>query len=140
MAKFKLMRLKKFRWLLGCVFMVVVAIAWQQPSLHFWQHPLGSSTLYGKLADTRQWHSQPEQNLVSHAKVTINSLPPQTTYTDEQGQFWFKGLRDISYSLKVELPRDRSQLYSFVTKVNGLTGSFFDIATDEKHNLHELDY
>lgn len=69
----------------------------------FWQPPAGSSLLYGQLADTRsviESRGEHSPGLVAHAKVRINSLKPQTTYTDDQGQFWFKGLRDVVYQCR----------------------------------------
>jgi hypothetical protein len=102
------------------------------------QTPTGS-LLYGKIADTRHGIGS-DSNIAQHAKVMINSIPPQTVYTDDKGQFWFKGLRDISYTIQVELPYDRQQHYAFTTKVNGETGKFFDIAAEHQHNRHEVDY
>ncbi|MDG2617198.1 carboxypeptidase-like regulatory domain-containing protein [Thermoleptolyngbya sichuanensis XZ-Cy5] len=107
-----------------------------------WQSAKGHSTLYGKIADTRSWIDgvgNHPSGLLQHAKVTINSIPPQVTYTDDQGQFWFKGLRDISYTLKVEVPYDKTT-YQLAKKVEGTTGAFFDLVQDEAHNLHEIDY
>lgn len=138
----RLIRPQQLRLILGGLIVLVVAlvVSATQPALNFWARPHGDSLLYGKIADTRYWHDKHGQNLVANAKVTINSLPPLTTHTDEQGQFWFKGLRDISYLLKVEVPYDHSKSYSFITRVDGQTGNFFDLAADEKHNLHEIDY
>lgn len=135
-------RPQQFRLMMGGLLVAIVAIALiaTQPALNLWSRPLGDSLLYGKIADTRHWYDQHGKDLVANAKVTINSLPPQTTHTDEKGQFWFKGLRNVSYLLKVELPYDHGKQYSFATRVNGQTGKFFDIATDERHNLHEIDY
>lgn len=110
-----------------------------------WSQPKDGSVLYGKLADTRDWIEDVGSHtpsVLNHVKVTINSLPPQTTYTDEQGQFWFKGLRDIAYTLKVELPYDRQHPHSFRADVNGDTGRFFDIGMDEthSHSRRAIDY
>ncbi|MUL35486.1 carboxypeptidase-like regulatory domain-containing protein [Gloeocapsopsis dulcis] len=135
----KLLRSKQLRLVLGIVIAVTVfTLLTLQPTLAFRARPQGDSLLYGKLADTRRLHGG--HGVVSNAKVTINSLPPQTTRTDDQGQFWFKGLRDVHYVLKIELPYDHSNIYSFSTNVHGQTGEFFNIANDEEHNLHEIDY
>ena len=107
-----------------------------------WQPARGQSTLYGKIADTRHWIEgvgTHQPGLLQHTKVTINSIPPQTTYTDDQGQFWFKGLRNISYTLKIEVPYDET-IYHMAKRVDGVTGAFFDLVQDEAHNLHEIDY
>ncbi len=140
MFKFKkLLRSKQLRLVLGIVIAVTVfALLTLQPSLAFRARPQGDSLLYGKLADTRRIHDG--HGVVANAKVTINSIPPQTTRTDNQGQFWFKGLRDVHYVLKIELPYDRSNVYSLSTNVHGQTGEFLDISNDERHNLHEMDY
>lgn len=128
-------------WLISIgISLAIVIGSLLAPSL--WQPARGQSTLYGKIADTRHWvpgvgNHQP--SLLHHAKVTINSIPPQTTYTDEQGQFWFKGLRDISYTLKIEVPYDKT-VYQLAKRVDGVTGAFFDLVQDEAHNLHEIDY
>jgi hypothetical protein len=134
----KLLRSKQMRLVLGVVIAVTVfAVLTLQPTLAFRAQPQGDSLLYGKLADSRAVHGG--HGVVANAKVTINSIPPQTTRTDDQGQFWFKGLRDIHYVLKVELPYDRSNIYSLSTRVHGQTGEFFEIGDDVQHN-HEIDY
>lgn len=140
MSKFKkLLRSKQLRLVIGIILAVTVFAALTlQPTLAFRARPQGDSLLYGKLADTRRIHGG--HGVVANAKVTINSIPPQTTRTDDQGQFWFKGLRDVHYVLKIELPYDRSNIYSLSTTVRGQTGEFFDIGNDERHNLHEMDY
>ena len=140
----KLVQFSRQRRLLLAAFGLVTIIILSFLSLSsLWQHPQGESLLYGKVADTRDWIEGVENHtpgLLKHAKVIINSLPPQTTYTDEQGQFWFKGLRDISYSLKVEVPYERNKFYQFVARVDGATGRFFDLIQDEEHSLREIDY
>ncbi|WP_414541429.1 carboxypeptidase-like regulatory domain-containing protein [Nostoc sp. CCY0012] len=117
----------------------IAAIAIQQPAIGFWNQPQGDSVIYGKLADTHLWKGVPGEDLVKNAKVTINTLPPQTTRTDEHGNFWFKKLPDADYLLKVKLPYDKKE-YSFRTQVHGKTGTFLDVAMDEEHNLEEIDY
>lgn len=134
----KLLRSKQLRLVMGIILAVTVcAVLTLQPTLAFRTQPQGNSVLYGKLADSR--HIQGAQGLVANAKVTINSLPPQTTRTDNQGQFWFNRLRDIHYVLKIELPYDRDHIYSLSTRVHGRTGDFFEIGNDINHN-HEIDY
>lgn len=128
-------------WLLSIGISLVIVIGSLVIS-NLWQPARGQSMLYGKLADTR--HGVPglgahQPGLLNHAKVTINSIPPQTAYTDEQGQFRFQGLRDISYTLKIEVPYDKT-VYQLVKRVEGVTGAFFDLVQDEAHNLHEIDY
>ncbi len=145
-----MIRLKKFKlhnftlskpkpfWLISLVAIFVLAIATIiEPAYSFLGHPQGDSVLYGKVADTRNWSGVTGDSLIKNAKVTINSLPVQTTYTDENGQFWFNGLRDIPYSVSIDTS-DRH--YSFSVNVDGTTGSFFDVAAEEHHNLKELDY
>jgi hypothetical protein len=145
-----MIRLKKFKlqnftfnkpkhfWFVSLVAIFVLAIAViMEPAYSFLGHPQGDSVLYGKVADTRNWAGVTGDSLTKNAKVTINSLPAQTTYTDENGQFWFNNLRDISYSVSVDTS-DRH--YSFSVNVDGTTGSFFDLAAEEHHNLKELDY
>jgi hypothetical protein len=121
--------------LFSVLFLAIAVII--EPAYSFFGHPQGDSVLYGKIADTRNWSGVTGDSLIKKAKVTINSLPSQTTYTDENGQFWFSGLRDIPYSVSVDTS-DRH--YSFSLNVDGSTGSFFDLAAEEHHNLKELDY
>lgn len=104
-----------------------------------WNPPQGDSIIYGQLADTHRWNGLPAEDLVENAKVTINTLPPQSTRTDEHGNFWFKNLPEADYLLKVKLPYDKKE-YSFRTEVHGKTGTFLDVAMDEEHNLKEIDY
>ena len=145
-----MIRLKKFKlhnftlnkpkhfWFVSLVAIFVLAIAIiMEPAYSFLGHPRGDSVLYGKVADTRNWSGVTGDSLIKNAKVTINSLPAQTTYTDDSGQFWFNDLRDIPYSVSVDTS-DRH--YSFSVNVDGTTGSFFDVAAEEHHNLKELDY
>lgn len=122
--------------------LAVATIVAMQPAVHqLWGRPtLGENVLYGKIADTYRWHGAKGESVVKNAKVTINSLPPQTTYTDERGQFWFRDLRDLRYTLKVDVPYRRDKHYSFSQQVAGKTGAFFDVALDEAHNLKEIDY
>ncbi|MEE3717768.1 carboxypeptidase-like regulatory domain-containing protein [Tumidithrix elongata RA019] len=124
--------------LFGIALLTIAAIV--EPVYSFLGHSQGNSVLYGKVADTRSWAGKTGDSLIEHAKVTINSLPPQTTFTDEKGQFWFNGLRDISYSIRVDDPSNRDRHYSFSIRVDGTTGTFFDLAAEERHNLKELDY
>jgi hypothetical protein len=141
-SNFWRLRSKQIRQFLGGLLVLctaIAAIAIQQPAMGFWQQPQGNSVMYGKLADTHLWKGIPGDDLVSNAKVTINTLPPQTTRTDEHGNFWFKNLPDADYLLKVKLPYDKKE-YSFRTQVHGKTGAFFDVAMDEEHNLKEIDY
>ncbi|MGE5659240.1 MAG: carboxypeptidase-like regulatory domain-containing protein [Actinomycetota bacterium] len=129
--------------LAACGMAAMLLLGFLSFSAHSWHSAKGDSLLYGKVADTRDWIEGVGNHVpgvVKRAKVTINSLPPQTTYTDTQGQFWFKGLRDISYSIKVEVPYEGKKLYEFAAKVNGATGKFLDLIKDEEHNLRELDY
>ena len=135
--------LRQQRLLLAAFGLVTITILSFLSLSSLWQHSQGESLLYGKVADTRDLVAGVENHtpgLLKHAKVTINSLPPQTAYTDEQGQFWFKGLRDISYSLKVEVPYEANKSYHFVARVNGATGKFLDLIQDEEHSLREIDY
>lgn len=140
----KLMQFSKQRRLLLAAFGLIAIFVLSFLSLSsLWQHPQGESLLYGKIADTRDQIEGVKNHipgLLKHVKVTINSLPPQTTYTDEQGQFWFKGLRDISYSLQVEVPYEGNKFYQFVARVDGATGKFLDLIQDEEHSLREIDY
>lgn len=115
------------------------AIAIQQPAMGFWNAPQGDSVIYGQVADTHKWNGVPGADLVNNAQVTINTLPNQTTRTDEKGNFWFKNLPEANYVLKVKLPYDKKE-YSFRTEVHGKTGTFLDVAMDEEHNLKEIDY
>ncbi len=101
--------------------------------------PQNTNLLYGKVADTRNWQGTTGDNLISGAKVTINSKPQQVTYTDAQGQFWFRKLRNISYAITIKAPNQREEI-SFVKTVEGDTSHFFDLAAEEKHNLAEIDY
>lgn len=133
---FTLNKPKRF-WLISLAIFVIAIAAIIEPAYSFLGHPQGDSVLYGKVADTRNWSGVTGDSLIKNAKVTINSLPAQTTYTDENGQFWFNGLRDIPYSVSVNTS-DRH--YSFSVNVDGTTGSFFDLAAEEHHNLKELDY
>ncbi|WP_055076710.1 carboxypeptidase-like regulatory domain-containing protein [Pseudanabaena sp. 'Roaring Creek'] len=149
MGAITMIRLKKFQlhnfslnkpnrfWFISLATIFVFAIAIIEPAYSFLGHPQGDSILYGKVADTRHWAGVTGDNLLKNAKVTINSSPAQTTYTDEKGQFWFNGLRDIPYSVAIDTS-DRH--YSFSVNVDGTTGSFFDLAAEEHHNLKELDY
>ncbi len=124
-------------WLISLFAIALFAIAsLTQPAYSFFR-PQGDSVLYGKIADTRNFAGVTGDSLMKNTKVTINSLPAQTTYTDENGQFWFNSLRDIAYSVSVDTS-DRH--YSFSVNVDGTTGSFFDLAAEERHNLEELDY
>ncbi len=125
-------------WLISLFAIALFAIASSiAPAYSFFGHSQGDSVLYGKIADTRNFAGVTGDSLIKNTKVTINSLPAQTTYTDENGQFWFNSLRDIPYSVSVDT-RDRH--YSFSVNVDGTTGSFFDIAAEERHNLEEIDY
>lgn len=129
--------------LTACGIAVIFLIGFLFFSSYPGHHAPGKSLLYGKIADTREWIEgvgEHAPGVLKRAKVTINSLPPQTTYTDNQGQFWFKGLRDISYNIRVEVPYEDNKLYEFVARVNGATGKFLDLIKDEEHNLRELDY
>ncbi len=144
-----MIRLKKFKlhnftlnqpkrfWLISLAIFILAIATIIEPAYSFLGHSQGDSVLYGKIADTRNWSGVTGDSLIKNAKVTINSLPSQTTYTDENGQFWFNGLRDIPYSVSVDTS-DRH--YSFSINVDGTTGSFFDLAAEEHHNLKELDY
>jgi hypothetical protein len=136
------MRNRQTQWLLlaATILVMTIALLLARPVLHLWQKPHGTSLLYGKVSDTRHWYDTHGHNLITHAKVTINSLPPQTTYTDDSGQFWFKGLRNINYQIAIENPSENNRQYTFVTRVAGRTGRFYDLASDEKHNLKEMDY
>jgi hypothetical protein len=100
--------------------------------------PQGTSLLYGKVADTRNWQGITGDSLVSNAKITINTKPQQVTYTDAQGQFWFRKLRDISYGITIEAPNQTE--ISFVKTVEGDTSHFFDLAAEEKQNLEAIAY
>ncbi|WP_448602841.1 carboxypeptidase-like regulatory domain-containing protein [Thermoleptolyngbya sp.] len=136
----KVFRSRRFLLISVGISLAIAMASLLMPNL--WQSAKGHSTLYGKIADTRSWIDgvgQHQPGLLQHARVTINSIPPQTTYTDDQGQFWFEGLRDISYTLKVEVPYDKVA-YHLVKRVEGMTGAFFDLVQDEAHNLHEIDY
>jgi hypothetical protein len=129
----------KSRWLGALMFSMVLIIG----LFSFWQPAHGTSLLYGKIADTRDWIDGLGSHVPSplaNAKVMINSKPRQTTYTDTQGQFWFKDLRDISYAIEVEVPYEKGRTYNFTTKVNAVTGEFFDLIQDQEHNLEEIDY
>jgi hypothetical protein len=125
---------------LGILLFTTIALVLIRPALNAWHKPHGSSMLYGKVSDTRHWYDTHGHNLVTDAKVTINSIPVQTTYTDANGQFWFRDLRNINYSIEIENPQENNRHYTFVTRVNGRTGGFYDLASDEKHNLEEIDY
>ncbi|MBE9178766.1 carboxypeptidase regulatory-like domain-containing protein [Oculatella sp. LEGE 06141] len=137
----RLVRTQPVQWLwIGLVIMVAIVLMVVRPALSTSNQFHGSSILYGKVSDTRHWYDTHGHNLVAHAKVTINSLPPQITYTDDQGQFRFEGLRDIKYRIAIENPQETNKAYTFVTRVEGRTGQFYDLASDEKHNLKEMDY
>lgn len=101
--------------------------------------PQGTSLLYGKVADTRNWQGITGDNLIAGARVSINTKPQQVTYTDTQGQFWFRKLRDISYGITIEVPNQK-EVISFVKTVEGDTSYFFDLAAEEKHNLEAIAY
>lgn len=125
-------------WFVSLVAIFVLAIAAIiEPAYSFLGHPQGESIFYAKVADTRNWSGLTGNSLIKNAKVTINSLPAQTTYTDDNGQFWFNGLRDIPYSVSVDTSDCH---YAFSVNVDGTMGSFFDLAAEEHHNLKELDY
>ncbi|PZV14211.1 MAG: carboxypeptidase regulatory-like domain-containing protein [Pseudanabaena sp.] len=144
-----MIRLKKFKlhnftlnkpkhfWLISFAIFVLAIATIIEPAYSFLGHPQGANALYGKVADTRNWSGVTGDSLIKNAKVTINSLPAQTAYTDENGQFWFNGLRDIPYSVSVDTS-DRH--YSYSINVDGTTGIFLDLAAEEHHNLKELDY
>lgn len=137
------LRVKQVRRFLGGLLVMVTAmaaIAIQSPAMGLWNAPQGDSVIYGKLADTHLWNGIPGKDLVHNAKVSINTLPPQTTRTDEQGNFWFNNLPDAEYILKVQLPYESKKDYIFRTQVHGKTGTFLDVAMDEAHNLKEIDY
>jgi hypothetical protein len=135
----RILRSQQILWAIGGL-IIALAIALFLINAVPWQHSQGDSLLYGKVSDTRHWYDTHGHNLIANAKVTINSLPPQTTYTDDKGQFWFKGLRNINYAINIANPQENGKHYTFVTRVNGRTGRFYDLASDEKHNLKEMDY
>jgi hypothetical protein len=136
---FRAKQLRRFVSGLLVMATAIAAIAIQQPAMGLWNPPQGDSIMYGQLADTHRWNGLPAEDLVENAKVTINTLPPQSTRTDEHGNFWFKNLPEADYLLKVKLPYDKKE-YSFRTEVHGKTGTFLDVAMDEEHNLKEIDY
>ncbi len=97
----------------------------------------GDRSFYGKVADTHHWGGKTGDSLVRNAKVTINSSPVQTTYTDAKGQFWFNGLQDIPYTVTIDAS-DRH--YAFSINLDDTTGSFFDLAAEAHQNFQELEY
>jgi hypothetical protein len=93
--------------------------------LGFLQNPASAGTVYGRVFDTLRHAGKGE--VLTQAKVTLRSNPPQTVTTDAYGQYRFERVPEGAYLIRIQAPK-REEVITRVIVRQGVTIANLDFS------------